>query len=182
MRLIGTPRGVTYSSNKRAGGQGTKDRIPQFSQSVTGSRRTSRERTPFKLSVFRAIQLYAKILEEFNRLLWVHCLECGISKPGLGQYTLQPKKLGMKRYILKTFLLLTHSCLHLFQSSSSCASSDAEMMEEPVRKGSKYFRTVTILTRIGIKYPHTKLETVICVPFLPFARPAHRVPSPWEYT
>ena len=57
----------------------------------------------------------------------------------------------MKRYILKTFLLLTHSCLHLFQSSSSWESSDAEMMEEPARSGSKYLRVVAILTHAKIK-------------------------------
>lgn len=57
----------------------------------------------------------------------------------------------MKRYMLKTFLLLTHSCLHLFQSSSSWESSDAEMMEEPARSGSKYLRVVMILIHVGMK-------------------------------
>lgn len=57
----------------------------------------------------------------------------------------------MKRYMLKTFLLLTHSCLHLFQSSSSWESSDAEIMEEPARSGSKYLRVVMILIHVGMK-------------------------------
>ena len=57
----------------------------------------------------------------------------------------------MKRYMLKTFLLLNHSCLHLFQSSSSWESSDAEMMEEPARSGSKYLRVVMILIHVGMK-------------------------------
>ena len=57
----------------------------------------------------------------------------------------------MKWYMLKTFLLLTHSCLHLFQSSSSWESSDAEMMEEPARNGSKYLRVVTILIHVKME-------------------------------
>ena len=57
----------------------------------------------------------------------------------------------MRRYMLKTFLLLTHSCLHLFQSSSSWESSDAEMMEEPARSGSRYLRVAAILNRVEMK-------------------------------
>lgn len=57
----------------------------------------------------------------------------------------------MKRYMLKTFLLLTHSCLHFFQSSSSWESSAAEMMEEPARNGSKYLRVVAILIHVEME-------------------------------
>jgi len=53
--------------------------------------------------------------------------------------------------MLKTFLLLTHSCLHIFQSSSSWESSDAEIMEDPARSGPKYLRVVSILTQVGMK-------------------------------
>jgi hypothetical protein len=50
--------------------------------SVTRPRGTSAEITPFKLSVFRAIHLYAEVLEEFSCLLRAHCFESSISEPG----------------------------------------------------------------------------------------------------
>ena len=53
--------------------------------------------------------------------------------------------------MLKTFRLLTHSCLHVFKSSSSWESSEAEIMEDPALSGSKYLRVVSILAQVGIK-------------------------------
>jgi hypothetical protein len=62
--------------------QATKQQdIRSSDSSVTRPRSTSTEITPFKLSVFRAVGLYAEVLEEFNCFLWAHCFEGGIPEP-----------------------------------------------------------------------------------------------------
>jgi len=50
--------------------------------SVARPRNASAEMTPFELSVLRAVQFDAKVIQQLGRVLWTCRFQGGISEPG----------------------------------------------------------------------------------------------------